>query len=198
MNRPPSILIVEHAPIIAAGLSSLLRQSGYSANIRIATTFTDAVRLLLGSDLRIIFLNPALVAPHTKDFSALRCENPEIRWIAVQNHLPDSRLTALFDASIGIFDSREEIRKTVEQCLKREPEGIPETTQELLSSRETEVLKLVVGGLTNKEIGERLHISIHTVITHRKHISEKTGIRSVSGLTLFAVVRRIISPELPG
>ncbi len=198
MKRPPSILIVEHAPIIATGLSSLLRQSGIASHIRFAVTFTEASRMLQGTDLRIVFLNPSLVAPHTRDFNILRCENPEIRWIALQNHLPDARLSPLFDASIGIFDSREEIRQTVEHCLKQEMEGNPENTPELLSIRETEVLKLVVAGLSNKEIAERLHISIHTVITHRKHISEKTGIRSVSGLTLFAVVRKIISPELPG
>lgn len=57
-----------------------------------------------------------------------------------------------------------------------------------LSPRETEVLALVVKGLINKEIAERLSIGLTTVITHRRNITEKLGIRSVSGLTIYAVM----------
>ncbi|MEG1611740.1 MAG: helix-turn-helix transcriptional regulator [Alistipes sp.] len=56
-----------------------------------------------------------------------------------------------------------------------------------LSPREIEVLELLTQGHINKEIAEALHISITTVISHRKNIIEKLGIRSVSGLTLYAV-----------
>ena len=56
-----------------------------------------------------------------------------------------------------------------------------------LSLREIEVLQLLVKGLTNKEIADKLSISLTTVITHRKNIQEKTGIKSLSGLTVYAV-----------
>ena len=56
-----------------------------------------------------------------------------------------------------------------------------------LSLREIEVLQLLIKGLTNREIAEKLHISLTTVITHRKNIQEKTGIKSLSGLTVYAV-----------
>jgi len=61
--------------------------------------------------------------------------------------------------------------------------------------REIDVLKLVATGLANKEIADKLNISIHTVITHRKNISQKIGIKSVSGLTIYAVVKKFISLE---
>jgi DNA-binding NarL/FixJ family response regulator len=48
-------------------------------------------------------------------------------------------------------------------------------------------------GLTNKEIADKLNISTNTVITHRKNLSQKTGIKSVSGLTIFAVVQKLVS-----
>lgn len=57
-----------------------------------------------------------------------------------------------------------------------------------LSAREVEVLSLVVRGLMSKEIADRLHISLPTVNTHRKNISEKLGVRSVSALTIYAVM----------
>lgn len=61
-----------------------------------------------------------------------------------------------------------------------------------LSAREIEVLVLIVKGLINKEIADRLNISLTTVISHRKNIMEKLGIRSVSGLTIYAVINGYI------
>ena len=64
-----------------------------------------------------------------------------------------------------------------------------------LTAREIEVLSLLVRGLINKEIAERLHISLTTVITHRKNIQEKTGIRSLSGLTVYAILNGYVRVE---
>lgn len=64
-----------------------------------------------------------------------------------------------------------------------------------LSSREIDVLRLVATGLSNKEIADRLNISTNTVMTHRKNISSKLGIRSVSGLSLFAIMNGYISTQ---
>lgn len=61
-----------------------------------------------------------------------------------------------------------------------------------LSPRETEVLVLITKGLINKEIADRLNISLTTVISHRKNITEKLGIKSVSGLTIYAVMHGYI------
>ena len=57
-----------------------------------------------------------------------------------------------------------------------------------LSVREVEVMSLVVKGFINKEIADRLNISLATVVTHRRNIMEKLGIRSVSALTVYAVM----------
>ena len=46
--------------------------------------------------------------------------------------------------------------------------------------------------MINKEIAEQHHISIHTVISHRKNISRKTGIKSVAGLTVFAILNNLL------
>jgi len=66
---------------------------------------------------------------------------------------------------------------------------------DVLSSREIEVLKEVALGYSNKEIAERLFISINTVITHRKNITEKLGIKTISGLTVYALMNNLINPK---
>ncbi len=64
-----------------------------------------------------------------------------------------------------------------------------------LSAREIEVLVLVVKGLINKEIADKLNISQTTVISHRKNITDKLGIKSVSGLTIYAVMHGYIEVD---
>lgn len=61
-----------------------------------------------------------------------------------------------------------------------------------LSEREIDVLKLIVKGLLNKEIAETLNISINTVLSHRKNITSKLGIKSVSGLSVYAMMHGYI------
>ena len=61
-----------------------------------------------------------------------------------------------------------------------------------LSNREVDVLVSVAKGMTNKEISDLLSISVHTVITHRKNIVKKTGIKSVAGLTVYALLTNLV------
>lgn len=64
--------------------------------------------------------------------------------------------------------------------------------KEVLSEREKEILVGVATGLINKEIADKYNISIHTVITHRKNITAKTGIKTVAGLTVYALLNGLI------
>ncbi len=64
-----------------------------------------------------------------------------------------------------------------------------------LTAREIEVLSMVARGMINKEIADRLSISLTTVITHRKNITEKLGIKTVSGLAIYAVMHGYIEAD---
>ena len=65
----------------------------------------------------------------------------------------------------------------------------------LLTRRETEILKLIVRGNINKHIADKLNISLNTVLTHRKNILSKTGIKTTSGLTLYSISNGLLSPD---
>lgn len=88
------------------------------------------------------------------------------------------------------YSDETEIKKSMailfQKIVEKEPQ--PDT----LSSRETEVLRLIASGKINKEIADELFISVNTVITHRKNISAKLGIKSASGLSLYAIMNGII------
>ena len=73
----------------------------------------------------------------------------------------------------------------------------PAENNKALSSREINVLQQVVSGYTNKEIADHLNISLNTVLSHRKNITAKLGIKTVSGLTFYAIMNGYISGNEP-
>ncbi len=75
--------------------------------------------------------------------------------------------------------------------LQNNPHQLQPDTEEL-SSRERDVVVQIVKGLSNKEIADVLCISVHTVITHRKNITRKLNIHSTAGLTIYAIVNKLI------
>ena len=85
------------------------------------------------------------------------------------------------------------LRPALSQALTDAPTAVPDQETEALSERERDVLIQVVNGLSNKEIADRLFISIHTVMTHRKNITRKLNIHSTAGLTIYAIVNKLIN-----
>ncbi|MBK7027783.1 MAG: helix-turn-helix transcriptional regulator [Bacteroidales bacterium] len=94
-----------------------------------------------------------------------------------------------FDEFIDIYESTESIIQKINDYVTKISD-IKSDNQ--LSAREIEVLTMVAQGLSNKQIADKLFISIHTAITHRKNITFKLGIKSISGLTLYAALNNMV------
>lgn len=95
------------------------------------------------------------------------------------------------DVSLPVEDIVEQVNKAVRAIAGSHRNN---EVQEELTQREVEVLRGVARGLINKEIADELHISINTVLSHRKNIVAKLGIKTVSGLSLYAMMNGIIAP----
>ena len=91
---------------------------------------------------------------------------------------------------IRINDSESKIEEVLSTALNKD--HMKKTDQEELSDREKEILTSIVKGMSNKEIAEFHNISIHTVITHRRNIGRKLEIHSVSGLTIYAILNKLV------
>ena len=94
---------------------------------------------------------------------------------------------------IGVFEAHESIYSKITGRINSFQRNTPENKDTELSAREKEVLKSVAKGISNKEIANQLNISTHTVISHRKNICEKIGIKSAAGMTMYAVLKKIIN-----
>lgn len=98
-------------------------------------------------------------------------------------------------ASIHLNEEKEKIIEKIQALLGQGNPGNKDLVAAELSPRETTIVRLVSMGLTNRQIADNLFLSTHTVMTHRKNISSKLGIKSVSGLTVYAIVNNIITIE---
>lgn len=110
--------------------------------------------------------------------------------IALVYNMIDERFYKSYDAIIQINDSESKIEDILTNTLNKESKKVSD--QEDLSDREKEILISIVKGMSNKEIAEHHNISIHTVITHRRNIARKLEIHSVSGLTIYAIINKLV------
>ncbi len=104
-----------------------------------------------------------------------------------------------FKSIISLNDDKRKITETVQRTVESLKVHQPQANSvNELTERETVILQLIAGGCSSKLIADKLNISIQTVSTHRKNISAKLGIKSVSGLTVYAIINNLIKPEETG
>lgn len=97
-------------------------------------------------------------------------------------------------ASLPLYIAADSDECEVESVVRKVLESLCDSGEEAgeLSLREKEVIRLVASGKINKEIADELCISVNTVITHRKNIASKIGVKSASGLSLYAIMNGLI------
>lgn len=189
-----NIIIIGTSHIIYEGIFSILTKTEHAYNIHWTDNFTELQQLNLKFKPEIIIINPVLIQNQINDFHTLKKELENTKWIGIVYTFFDQQILSSFDEIIYINDSPNKIIALIQNLLITSQQPDNQTSaQETISDREIDVLKLLVEGNSNKEIADKLNISTHTVISHRKNISQKTGIKSVSGLTIYAIVNNIIS-----
>ncbi len=193
MTRQNKVLIVEHSPIVAEGLKNMFENSDYRV-IAILPTLESALERMPALKPDILVLNPILL-----DFSQrlklrhLFRDYPHLLLAAMQTFYCEQSVLAQFHTVLCLEDNAVRIATKLKNALEsisHEEEGTPIGSE--LSVREKEVLKAISKGYTSKQVADLMHLSVHTVITHRKNISNKTGIKTVSGLTLYALLNHLI------
>ena len=186
------VIICEASEIIANGLYEIIQGiSGFDVVARIDTPENLSEKILL-SDANILIINPNLLGYSDRNLVfQLAKEYPHLVSIALLTSYIDPSYQKPYNGVIEINDSRAKIITKMNQLAQsNERQERPEDVE--LSKREIDVLVAVAKGLMNKEIADQMNISIHTVISHRKNITKKTGIKSVSGLTVYALLNNLI------
>lgn len=189
------ILLIENSPILIEGTSNILRSLGNIEISKVVPNCDKALTLLTGYAPSIIIVDTRLVGYQTAQFiNTCKEKNTSIAIVALQTNFISQEQLDLFDGTISIEDNIQSIQSKLKTVLSPETEKEGNDNFDL-SIREKEVLVAVAKGKTNKEIADELNISIHTVMTHRKNITGKTGIKSISGLTVYALINNLVKQE---
>jgi DNA-binding NarL/FixJ family response regulator len=194
MSDRKKVLIVETSYIISDGLAKILSSS---PRLEVLTPLHDVECLkgrMAASKPDMLLINPTLISnPKRQAINNILQEYRGIALVAIVYQYVEQSELKIFHSLLDIRDDRDQIiDMLLETCNNLSTDDLSDDTGFELTKRETAVLVLIARGLMNKEIAEKLNISIHTVISHRKNITRKTNIKSVAGLAMYALMNNLI------
>ena len=179
MTKTRHIIIAEPSKILLNGLSKLFGSFGLRYHITISENLESIYQIHLKKRCDVVIINPLLVQNNSRLFAATKARCGNVIWIALIYAHYEKLLLSMFDDNITIFDEPSEIDEKISGLINSENSNNNGLLPDILSQRETDVLIQLASGMSNKEIANKLHISINTVMTHRKNISQKTGIKRI-------------------
>lgn len=188
------IVILEPSPALRQGIKSLLEETGAFVVIDLYADLPSFHNRRERKLFDFLLINPSVVQSH-KPFVAKNTfpEPADVFLVAIHSSYVDPDTLASFDGVLNLYDDGPTLRKKLDRMAKTILNRNDPQTTIGLSEREKEILISIANGLTNKEIADKHFISIHTVVSHRKNITRKIGIKTVSGLTIYAVLNNLIS-----
>lgn len=195
MSTNLKVAIAEPADIIRYGLEMMLKRlPGFRLQLVEIATAGSLLDLLQLHKPDLLIVNPLLPGSFGLSHIKEECGCEEMKCVALQTTPVDPQTLEVYDERLSLYDSAEEIARKLQRLTQKpDAEGAEgEEGQQLLSQREKEIVVCVVKGMTNREIADRLFLSTHTVITHRRNIARKLQIHSASGLTIYAIVNKLV------
>jgi len=137
-----------------------------------------------------IIINPDAIAESLNTF-VLSLNNEATIFGLINKKTPD-HIKSRFTNTLEIGDGKHDLMNAFSRIIGSKKGQKPTHKNQPLTEREITILKHITLGLTNQEIAEKFFLSVHTVMTHRKNITKKLGIKTVSGLTVYALLNKII------
>lgn len=191
--RNSKVLIVESSPIISSGLASFFNDMNQITVASIVDDIEDIQDKMIIHNPDILIINPIMIGYYALNnfFKNISQNYPNIHCVALVTSYIDKNILRYFKEIIELSDNKQKVVNKLINLLNNNDETTSQENIEL-SNREIDVLVSVAKGMTNKEISDYLNISVHTVITHRKNIVKKTGIKSVAGLTVYALLNNLV------
>jgi DNA-binding NarL/FixJ family response regulator len=190
MSINVKIVVTEPSAIIRRGVCSMLNVlKNISIDIFEADDFEQLKNFLVRQKPNIVIVNNSFIGNFALAHIKKNFFTPNTKCVALQTNLCENSTLKEYDETISIYDTETAIKQKI-SALIHKPEQ--DKRHELLSSREKEIILQIIKGLTNKQIADKLCLSVHTVITHRRNIASKLQIHSTAGLTIYAISNKLV------
>lgn len=189
----PEILAILESGLLHMSVKHLAKSYGHQKGVKIVNKWPIVNKEEFHIPNFIIVESRKIPRPIEVNLAMLINQFPNSRVLIIENKpCPHCISSYTFDI-ININDNNNIVREKLTRFFNTDSGSSPH--DEIISDREKDIVKLVARGKTNKEISDTLFISPHTVITHRKNITSKLGIKTIAGLTVYAVLNGLINPE---
>ena len=184
-----NIVLIEPSEIVATGIAAIINSNPLFGVVQ--TLSSPAYYNSGSSNVDAVIINPTVVDYNDRlDIrSSIGLGTTAIVALAHSNH--EESVLRQYDECIGIYDNAQRIFQKLKNAIEENARN-PKNDLNELSSRERDILTAVAKGKTNKEIADEFNISIYTVISHRRNISQKLGINSIPGLTVYAIMNKLV------
>ena len=187
------IVIAEPSPIVAAGLLKFFEELNQIHVVSVVDNLDDLNDKMIIHNPDMLIVNPLMMGYTNNNLiKQITQAYPETICIALVTTFIDKNVLRYFREVIELSDNKQKVANKIFNLINNNDDSSSQNESVDLSNRETDVLICVAKGMTNKDISDMLNISVHTVITHRKNIVKKTGIKSVSGLTVYALLNNLV------
>ena len=185
------IAVAEASMIVRTGLVSVLKHLPDLEVHTLEITSKEGLQHCMQSHVpEILIINPLFEGWFDVEAFRQTYQVPDMKIISLICSVVDSNQLKGYDDTANLFDDVESLTHKISVLMNVGQDD--ENDQDSLSQREKEIIGCVVRGMTNKEIAEKLFISVHTVITHRRNITRKLQIHSAAGLTIYAIVNKLV------
>ncbi len=189
-----NVIIIEKQYLVQAGIEVLIQEI---PGLMLLKSYSGDELHLTGIILKhkpdLLIINPFSLSPENATLPRKIHSIQNMSLVALIKKEALNQLSFGYDEVLFYEESKLALDKKIRHQAGnyQGEEGIPKE----LSQREITIIKLIVRGLTHQEIADKLFLSIHTVNTHRKNINKKLGIKTVSGLSVYAIMNHLIEME---
>lgn len=207
-----NVLLTDDHQIIIDGLKSLLNNQDRITVAAEAVNGREALRILGILSIDVALMDIDMPVMNGIDaLKEIRKQYPKVKVIVLSMHNEAGMIKSLIDLGANGYllksCSQDELVDAIQKVAAGQPYFSTDVTlallkpaasfnlqqkNELLTDRETEIMKLIAAGFSNKEIGDRLFISHRTVDTHRTNLMKKLDVNNIAGLISYAIRNGIV------
>lgn len=182
-----TVAVVSPSPMITAGLTRMLgslRDPSVSVVAFEGLSRHGAIDSLLSAAPSMVIAEPVCLG--SDDLERLRSRSRVVALCV--GALPDD-ISRCYDDTLSVYASQGAVKRLIDDMAS---DAAAADSRQDLSPRERDVVVGIVKGLSNKEIAAAINVSVNTVMTHRRNIAAKLHIHSPAGLTIYAIVKKLV------
>lgn len=192
MSKTKKVIVVSNAFLLSVGIENLvLELSGMLVDHVYNGSEKNLSEKITSKKPEFVIIDPEavidIIIPLTRELG----NESQIKTIGLITTETNQNIISKFKYTLDTKNNKFQLIESLKKIIGKE-ESNSNQNEQLLSKRETEILRNLAVGHTNQEIADKFFLSIHTVMTHRKKITRKLGIKTVSGLTVYALMNKLV------